>query len=81
MYHVGVATHSWYVKGVNINLSKEWGRHCDYRWNVNLMEMSGLIDVARICEPFDIHTYVYVATRNILLNGNRWQMYHSDLPE
>jgi len=46
------------MKGIDVNLPEERGWHCDYGWDVNLMEVSGLTDVARICKPFDVHTHV-----------------------
>lgn len=43
------------MKGVNIHLAEECTRHCNYRQDVDLMEVSGLADVARVCKPFDVH--------------------------
>ena len=58
MYYVGETSGPQHVKGVNIHLAKEHARHGDYRRDVDLMEVLGLTDVARVCKPFDVHTHV-----------------------
>ena len=58
MYHVPEASCPWHIKGINVHFAKERARHCDDGWNINVMEMSGLTDIARVCKPLDIHTHV-----------------------
>ena len=58
MYHVGETSGPWHVKGVDVHLAEERARHGNYGRDVNLMEVSGLTDVARVCKPLDVHTHV-----------------------
>ena len=59
MYHIRKATGAWHVEGVDVHLTKKRAGDCYDVWDVNLTEMSGLTDVARVCKPF----YVYVEVR------------------
>ena len=58
MYHIGKASGLWHMKGINMNLAKECTRHGNYGQYVNLMEVSDLTDMARVCIPFDIHAQI-----------------------
>jgi len=58
MYHVSEATSSWHVKCIDVHLAEEHTGPRYNRWNIDMMEVSGLTDVARVCKPFDIHTHV-----------------------
>jgi len=46
------------MKDINVDLAKEHARYCNYGQNANVMEPSGLTDVARVCIPLDIHVHV-----------------------
>jgi len=58
MYHISKATSSWHVKCIDVHLAEEHTGPRYNRWNIDIMEVSGLTDVARVCKPFDIHTHV-----------------------
>jgi len=59
VYHVSEASSPWHIKGINVHFAKEHARHCDDGWNINMMEMSGLTDVARVCKPLDVRAHVW----------------------
>ena len=46
------------MKDINVDLAKEHARYCNYGQSANVMEPSGLTDVARVCIPLDIHVHV-----------------------
>ena len=58
MYHVGESSSFGHVKGVDVHLAKKRARNGNYGRDINLMEVSGLTDVARVCKPLDIHAHV-----------------------
>jgi hypothetical protein len=58
MYHVAESSGPRHVEGIDVDLPEERGGSSDGRWNIDLMEVSGLTDVARICKPLDVHIHV-----------------------